>query len=276
MLSQAFGKVPDKLKEHYGIEIATSTVRALTEKHARQMHEPKEIQEVPDKAGCDVQIGEMDGSMIPIVSVDEENNDKRKNKELSWKEARLSMVHEKGRTSPKFGAVFQGEVDDVGQCLLDSASPLSFGTQTHFNKVGDGAPWIAEQVSYNFGSQGYYLLDFYHVCEYLSEAFKSGANDDKENWLETQKEALKNNEYKQVINNLEPYLESDKVKDSKAPVRACYRYLSNRTEQLDYKTTIENGLPIGSGEIESAHRYVIQERLKLPGAWWKAANADSM
>lgn len=57
---------------------------------------------------------------------------------------------------------------------------------------------------------------------------------------------------------------------------ACYRYLSNRTDQLDYKTAIEKGFPIGSGEIESAHRYVIQERLKLPGAWWKAANADAM
>jgi hypothetical protein len=35
-------------------------------------------------------------------------------------------------------------------------------------------------------------------------------------------------------------------------------------------------LAIGSGEIESAHRYVIQERLKLSGAWWKATNADYM
>ena len=28
--------------------------------------------------------------------------------------------------------------------------------------------------------------------------------------------------------------------------------------------------------IESAHRYVIQERLKLPGAWWIAGNIESM
>ena len=60
------------------------------------------------------------------------------------------------------------------------------------------------------------------------------------------------------------------------PVRACHRYLSNRTNQLDYKGAIEKGLPIGSGEIESAHRYVIQKRLKLPGAWWIAANVESM
>jgi L-rhamnose mutarotase len=35
-------------------------------------------------------------------------------------------------------------------------------------------------------------------------------------------------------------------------------------------------LPIGSGEVESAHRYLIQKRLKLPGAWWCADNAQAM
>jgi hypothetical protein len=35
------------------------------------------------------------------------------------------------------------------------------------------------------------------------------------------------------------------------------------------------GLPIGSGEIESAHRYVIQNRLKIAGAWWKMENLSS-
>ena len=35
-------------------------------------------------------------------------------------------------------------------------------------------------------------------------------------------------------------------------------------------------LPIGSGEVESAHRYVIQDRLKRAGAWWKLKNAKHM
>ncbi|MDM8539689.1 hypothetical protein QUF90_01240 [Desulfococcaceae bacterium HSG9] len=39
---------------------------------------------------------------------------------------------------------------------------------------------------------------------------------------------------------------------------------------------IENDLPIGSGEVESAHRYVIQDRLKIAGAWWKENNAGYM
>jgi hypothetical protein len=35
-------------------------------------------------------------------------------------------------------------------------------------------------------------------------------------------------------------------------------------------------LPIGSGEIESAHRYLVQQRLKRPGAWWTPNNAEAM
>ncbi|MFZ4702281.1 MAG: hypothetical protein ACOYMG_19740, partial [Candidatus Methylumidiphilus sp.] len=53
-------------------------------------------------------------------------------------------------------------------------------------------------------------------------------------------------------------------------------YLRNRLSQLDYQGALEKGLPIGSGEIESAHRHVIQERLKLPGAWWTPANVEAM
>jgi len=42
------------------------------------------------------------------------------------------------------------------------------------------------------------------------------------------------------------------------------------------QSAIAADLPIGSGEIESAHRYVIQERLKLSGCWWKLENATTM
>ncbi len=50
----------------------------------------------------------------------------------------------------------------------------------------------------------------------------------------------------------------------------------NRLEQLDYQGAIKEDLPIGSGEIESAHRYVIQERLDLAGAWWTLEKAEQM
>jgi hypothetical protein len=45
---------------------------------------------------------------------------------------------------------------------------------------------------------------------------------------------------------------------------------------MDYQKAISKGLPIGSGEIESSHRHVIQKRLKIARAWWSVENANAM
>jgi hypothetical protein len=69
-------------------------------------------------------------------------------------------------------------------------------------------------------------------------------------------------------------LSNEKLEET--PVEKCYRYIMNRQNNLDYKSAIENELPIGSGEIESGHRYEIQKRLKIAGAWWKPETAEYM
>jgi hypothetical protein len=50
------------------------------------------------------------------------------------------------------------------------------------------------------------------------------------------------NDFKTRASGFEP----STTEDSQAPVRACHRYIKNRPEQLDYKTAIEQDLPIGS------------------------------
>jgi hypothetical protein len=226
--------------------------------------------------GCKILIGEIDGSMIPIVKVGGEAGDKRKNKTLQWKEARLCLVHEAGSTTPIFGATFSGSVSDAGQQLYDCAVQAGLGKKTHLHAVGDGATWIADQIDQHFGAQGRYLTDFYHICDYLAAAAKSCAPQHGKAWTGQQKDRLKQNDHPGVLEELAVFLEPDTVEPQNAPVRACYRYIKNRPHQLDYKSALAQGLPIGSGEIESAHRYVIQQRLKLPGAWWTPDNVDSM
>ena len=65
-----FGQVPKKLQEHYGITIAGSTVRKITERHGAHMRGaagPGSLGPVATP-GCRQQIGEIDGSMVPIVT----------------------------------------------------------------------------------------------------------------------------------------------------------------------------------------------------------------
>ena len=136
----AFGLVPKKLQEHYGISLSSSTVRAITAYHARQIYQAdKWITDQPKTDGCKILIGEIDGSMIPLVKVDQEAEDKRKNKTLHWKEARLCLVHAAGSTPPTFGATFSGTVADAGKQLYHCATQAGFGKKTQVHAVGDGA-----------------------------------------------------------------------------------------------------------------------------------------
>jgi hypothetical protein len=153
-----------------------------------------------------------------------------------------------------------------------------FGTGTPVHGVGDGAPWIADQVEKKFGAQGSYLVDFYHACDYLDAASKAivGSEQKHKTWMDRQKERLKTNQANEVLQELQTHLESPAAQDSEAPVRQCHRYLNNRREQLNYQGAIKRELPIGSGEIESAHRYIVQQRMKRPGAWWCPHNAEHM
>ena len=60
------------------------------------------------------------------------------------------------------------------------------------------------------------------------------------------------------------------------PLRQLAGYLENRPGQLDYAAARQRGLPIGSGAVEGGHRHVIQNRLKLPGAWWREETVNPM
>ena len=122
------------------------------------------------------------------------------------------------------------------------------------------------------------MIDFHHVCEYLGAAAKTVAPDPavRKSWMEAQKDALKTGRIDAVLKALVPHREAAEVSDGQAPVRACHRYLDTREDQLKYREALAEGLPIGSGEIESAHRHVAQKRLKLPGAWWLVEHAEHM
>jgi hypothetical protein len=271
---EAFGQVPGKLKEHYGITVPSSAVREMTETHARAMREQERLQNTRPATGVKCVIAEIDGSMIPIVAT-VAAADRRKTRQVRWTEARLSLAHAQGSATPVFAATL-GTTDQAGDQLLDCAIRAGLGKTTALHALGDGAVWIADQVQRVGGQQGRYLVDFYHLCDYLAAAAPSCAPADPQGWLRQQKERLKQSEIEAVQATLAAHLEDSEVADKAAPVRACYRYLVNRPGQFEYKRALDAALPIGSGEVESAHRYVIQRRLKLAGAWWKEETAADM
>lgn len=269
----------DKLVEHYGVLLSESVIRRVALAHARNIFETEALQEDwPRVPGGEQIIAEMDGGMVPIMEPQNAQPDRRKGKYLRWKEAKIALAHPQGSQTLTYGGMLEGDVPQAGRMLFDTACRAGFGRNSQLHAVGDGACWIADQVEERFGKNGRYLLDFFHVCDYLGAAAKAIATTEEavKAWMETQKDRLKQGQPHSVLEALRPYQEEPSVPDEHAPIRLCHRYLSGRLDQLHYDEALRQGLPIGSGEIESAHRYLVQQRLKRPGAWWRTHNAEHM
>jgi hypothetical protein len=274
-----FAQAMDKLVEHYGVLLSESVIRRITLGHAKQMFETAEcLEEWPTAPGETRIIAEVDGGMIPIMEPDATQADQRKSKRLHWKEAKIALAHPQGSKTLAYGGTVQGDAQEAGRILFDCARRAGFGSNSQLHAVGDGASWIAGQVEERFGANGRYLVDFWHVCDYLGAAAKAIVPTEAEvkAWMETQKERLKTGQAQAVLDALQPHQEPSRVEDAQAPVRCCHRYLSQRLDQLHYHEALDQDLPIGSGEIESAHRYLVQQRLKRPGAWWRVHHAEHM
>jgi len=63
-----------------------------------------------------------------------------------------------------------------------------------------------------------------------------------------------------VLSGLQPFIESSEIADKETPVLVCRRYIKHRLHRMHYKETFAKGLPIGSGQVKNAHRYVAHYR----------------
>lgn len=243
----SFGQAVEKFKEHYGISISVSAVQSITKKHAEACYAMQEKDaDLPGKNSTRCLIG----AMIPIV-IFEANKylDKRKWRKTGWKEARLSMVREHKSLTKIFLAML-GSTERAGDLLGRCARRLGYKEQTTVHCLGDGAFWIREQVERVFGTKGNYLVDFFHLSEYLSGASETCCAQEAKKWLGERQEEMKVGRVGEVIELLRNYEQRADVKNADNPVRKCLRYMENRPGQFKYKEALAADLPIGSGEIE--------------------------
>jgi hypothetical protein len=277
----AFAQASARLQQHYGIDVPPTAVRRISLHHGRQLQDwTPPARTTPDTARL---VNECDGSLLPLREPLVINAAGQRTMPRAWKEVRLCAARAEGTASARYGATL-GSVLEVGELWEQTARAAGLGEQTRVHGVGDGAPWIAEQFDRHFGGQGRYLVDFYHVTEYLAAAAPTCAPRAVERWLRRQQERLKANQLDRVLRELaahmEPAVPVERGRrldgESVTPVRDCERYLRTRRGQLDYAGALAAGLPIGSGLIESGHRHVVQARLKKAGAWWYVQHAQSM
>lgn len=272
----SFGHAASRVLEHYGFEIGSTAVRQATLVHAQRAAQRLEQEyqkpfRVLPSVGAEHVVAEADGTMIGTVAPGKREGKRPRD----WKEIRLTAAQAQGQEQTFYAATF-GAVEEVGRRWGHCARRAGWGLNSQIHALGDGAEWIRLQTREVFGGQGHFLCDFYHVSEYLGAAAPTCRASAPDRWRRTQQARLKRGALGKVVAALAQHREPAATPEEEAPVRQGHRYLTNRTDCLDYPRALQLGLPIGSGMIESGHRHVLQARLKKAGAAWLVEHADQI
>ena len=150
-------------------------------------------------------------------------------------------------------------------------------TKGYRNKVciADGAKWLWNWVE-DSCSNTVQILDFFHAVEKIGHyaAAQYPDQNERKKWLELQKQRLLNDEVATVVSTLENTMAVSKEAEKLGT--DAIRYYQNNKFRMLYKTYLSKGYLIGSGAIESAHRNVVQQRLKLSGQRWSIKGAQQI
>jgi len=141
--------------------------------------------------------------------------------------------------------------------------------------LADGAVWIWNLAD-EYVDQRIEVSDYYHAAEHLATVAAACLPDPTAAaaWLDARKGELL------TLGPLPILAAFDRLAPptpKAAEVRRLERaYFASRVERMDYPSLRLDGLPIGSGAIESAADHVVQRRMKRAGMRWSAAGGDAM
>jgi hypothetical protein len=267
-----YAESKNTLQTFLGIEINEMQLQRITDHYGESLQEVLDANEklLPSPQPDDSTYAMLDGSMVLT-------------REEKWKEAKLGRIfngkdclHIEGRE----GLITKSQyVSHFGDCkdftikmerVLDAYGNM--GKRLIF--VTDGAIWIRNWIADKY-PWAIAILDFFHAKEYLLNFAKEYFKDDKQRkvWIGEQEKRLLESETKQVIDTMKEFNQLNPTDIGKTVIE----YYTANITRMDYKyyLTIGKGI-IGSGAIESAHRTVIQKRMKRSGQRWSKKGAKNM
>ena len=154
---------------------------------------------------------------------------------------------------------------------------VEYHIDTIANKIviADGAKWIWKRIEANY-PDAKQILDFYHAKEHLCQFAQISIADDlqRESWINQQTDSLMDDAIEKVIASIKDI--NIKTQLGRKTKKSLIAYYQTNAHRMKYKTYRQDGLLIGSGAMEAAHRHVIQHRLKLSGQRWTKQGAQKM
>ena len=138
--------------------------------------------------------------------------------------------------------------------------------------LSDGGRGLWRLFEERFAGHARGILDFYHAAQQLwkgAAAWLDGRTTRSRRWFVWARHRLRHGMPDGVLADLTDALDVEGLPaTARDTLRTVHAYLERHREHIDYATYKALGLPLGSGMVESACKWLIQQRFKGVGMRW--------
>ncbi|MCI5125915.1 MAG: hypothetical protein D3925_15950, partial [Candidatus Electrothrix sp. AR5] len=204
-----------------------------------------------------------------------------------WREPKLLIIQKinaQGKVDKTFAPFIDATMkgpDAIFSLLRFYLKKININEAEKVLFIADGARWIWNRVGKLFASLGltvdqyHELLDFYHAAEHLNKVArlqKKLKPAQRKRWFTKHRTMLKNGRDHEVVEAVKELCRRSRNKK----LRTERDYFVRNMHRMFYADVANEGLPIGSGLVESAIRRVVNLRLKGASLFWLKETAEAM
>jgi hypothetical protein len=256
--------------------------RAMAQLHAQlqalaQGHLPTEEPLAADLAAAPFLLG-ADGVMVPFRPEGGHPQGK-----TAWHEIKVGVLARLRRHTTRTGTVVArlhqrrlvavcGDIEALQQRLWLEARRQGILRAPQVVWRSDGARGLWPLFEARFARHATGILDLYHAAHQLwqgAAAWLDGRTTPARRWFAWARHRLRHGMPDGVLADLADALDVEGLPETaRETLRTVYASLERHREHINYARYKELGLPLGSGMVESACTWLIQQRFKGVGMRW--------
>ena len=286
---ESFEGATKRFKEHYGWSIGRTSVLRIVEDVAKEAEvfvkqklanarqefdqpsaqRPGAEQILVELDGCEIRTGEL--KPAPELGKTTVRQQDKHRRETAWRDVRMGLARRLDEVEPTYVGKLS-QYDEVVSDLFGAACLHGLSSTTQTVACTDGGNGIREEIEAQL-PRVRYILDRAHAKSHVYETADAMVLKEpvREEWVTLQMARMDDGKVDLTLSEL-----SHHRGRGKARAQRLHGYLTRFKDAVHYAEFRRAGLPIGSGEIESAHRSIPQKRLKLPGTWWRKETINPM
>jgi hypothetical protein len=219
-----------------------------------------------------------DGVMVPLRPVGGAPTGK-----IRWREIKVGVLARLGQHRTRLGhggtrlqhrrlVAVLGDIEALSPRLWGEAMRQGIVYAPHVVWLSAGGRGLWRLFEERFAGHARGLLDFYHATQHLwqgAAAWLDGRTTQARRWFGWARHRLRHGMPDGVLADLADALDVEGLPETaRETVRTVYAYLQRHREHINYAMYQDLGLPLGSGMVESACKWLIQQRFKGVGMRW--------